>query len=154
MQRTLVILKPDAINRGLVGEIIQRFEHKGLKIVGMKMVHLKDEDLEEHYAHHRGKPFFKNLVEFMKRSPTLLVVLEGNQAVEVVRKMAGPTRGYEAPPGTIRGDFSMSQQHNIIHAADSVETAEKEIARFFKPSEIFPYQRIDWEMVYAVDERE
>jgi len=153
MERTLVIIKPDGINRSIAGEIIHRFERKGLKIVGLKMMHLSDELLDEHYEHHKGKPFFQKLKDFMKSAPALLVVLEGNNAVEVVRIMAGPTRGYEALPGTIRGDYSISQQHNIVHASDAPETAEKEIKRFFADEEIFPYKRIDWEMVYAVDER-
>jgi len=153
MEKTLVIVKPDGVNRGITGEVIHRFERKGLKIIGMKMSHLNDEILDMHYEHHKSKPFFQKLKEFMKSAPSLLIVLEGNNAVEIVRMMAGPTRGYEALPGTIRGDYSMSQQHNIIHASDAPETAEKEIARFFHESELFPYKRIDWEMVYAVDER-
>ncbi len=152
LERTLVIIKPDAVNRGLIGEIIHRFERKGLKIIGLKMVHLKDKELEEHYAHHRGKPFFKHLVEFMKLSPTVLMVLEGNEAISVVRKMAGPTFGVEAPPGTIRGDFSMSISHNIVHASDSPQTAKEEIKRFFKKSELFPYERIDWSILYSEED--
>jgi len=154
MQKTLVIIKPDAVNRGIMGEIIHRFERKGLKVVGLKMDQLRDEVLQKHYEKHRGKPFFKTLKEFMKVSPTLLMVIEGNKAIPVVRKMAGVTYGAEALPGTIRGDYSLSHQHNIIHASDSEEAAEKEIKRFFKKDEIFPYRRIDWEMVYAEDERE
>jgi len=153
MEKTLIILKPDAVQRGVVGEILYRFERKGLKITGAKLQILSDAILDEHYAHHKGKPFFQQLKNFMKSSPCLLIILEGNQAVEVARKMAGPTHGIEALPGTIRGDYSLSTQHNIIHASDSPKTAEKEIERFFTPSEIFPYQRIDWEMIYAEDER-
>lgn len=154
MEQTLVIVKPDGVNRGIVGEVVHRFERKGLKIVGMKMMHLSDELLDTHYEHHKGKPFFQKLKDFMKSAPSLLLVLEGNNVIEVVRMMAGPTRGYEAGPGTIRGDYSISQQHNIVHASDAPETAEKEIKRFFKEGEIFSYKRIDWEMVYAVDERD
>lgn len=153
MEKTLVIMKPDAVNRGIVGEVLHRFERKGLKIVGMKMTHLKDEILDVHYAHHKDKPFFERIKNFMKSAPSLLIVLEGNDAIEVVRKMAGPTKGSEALPGTIRGDYSMSTQNNIVHASDSKKTAEEEIWRFFNEDEIFPYQRIDWEMVYSVDER-
>lgn len=153
MEQSLIIIKPDAVNRGIVGEILHRFERKGLEIAAIKMVSLKDEVLNEHYAHHRDKPFFQDLKKFMMESPTIVIVLEGNNVIEIVRKMAGPTQGKEAPPGTIRGDYSMSHSHNIIHASDSSESAKKEIKRFFKPEEIFSYQKIDWEMVYAEDER-
>lgn len=153
MERTLVFFKPDAINRGIVGQILSRFENKGLKIVGMKLVQLSDAIIEEHYAHHKNKPFFADYKKFMARAPVLLMLLEGNNAVSIVRNMAGPTTGYEAPPGTIRGDFSISRGYNIIHASDSVETAEKEIARFFNSEEILPYERVDWEVIYSEDER-
>ncbi len=154
MQQTLVIIKPDGVNRGIIGEIIHRFERKGLKIVGIKMEHLSDTKLDIHYEHHKGKPFFERLKKYMKSAPTILMILEGNNVVEVVRHMAGPTRGYEALPGTIRGDYSLSQSNNIVHASDSVESAEAEIKRFFKPDEIFSYKKIDWEMIYAEEERE
>lgn len=153
MEKTLVIIKPDAIHRSLIGEIMHRFENKGLKIAAMKMTILKDKQLEEHYSHLKARPFFKKLVAYMKSIPTLLIILEGNDAVEVVRKMAGPTYGVEALPGTIRGDYSLSRQNTIIHASDSKKTAEKEIKRFFKASEIFSYNKIDYEMIYAEDER-
>ena len=153
MERTLVIIKPDAVNRNIVGEIIDRFEQKGLLIVGLKMAHLKDEQLSEHYAHHKEKPFFKELVDFMKHSPSILMVLEGIRAVDVVRLMTGVTYGVEAAPGTIRGDYSMSLSHTIIHASDTAENAEVEIKRFFEDTEIFPYKRIDWAEVYNSEER-
>jgi len=153
MEKTLVIFKPDALNRGVIGEIIERFENKGLKIVGLKMKHLDDPVLDEHYAHLKDKPFFAAYKKFMMRAPSLVMALEGNRAVEVVRAMAGPTYGIEAAPGTIRGDYSMSQGYNIIHASDSLEAADKEIKRFFEASEIFSYQRVDWEVIYAEDER-
>ena len=153
MQQTLVIVKPDGVNRGIVGEVVHRFERRGLKIVGMKMMHLSDEILDIHYEHHKEKPFYQKLKDFMKSAPSVILVLEGKNVVEIVRMMVGPTRGYEASPGTVRGDYSVSQQHNIIHASDVPETAEKEIKRFFKDDEIVDYKRIDWEMVYAVDER-
>lgn len=153
MEKTLVILKPDAINRAIIGEVIHRFERKGLKVVGLKLVHLDDRMLEEHYAHHKGKPFFESYKQFMKSAPSTLVVLEGNNAVEVVRLMAGPTYGHEAPPGTIRGDYSLSAAQNIVHASDSVETAQQEIKRLFKPSELFDWQRVDLEFLYSEDER-
>ena len=152
-ERTLVIVKPDAINRGLTGEIVKRFEQKGLKIVACKMKHLQDEELAEHYAHHKDKPFFKDLVDFMKHSPTILMILEGVKAVDAVRFLAGSTYGVEAAPGTIRGDFSMSRSNTIIHASDSPESAEAEIKRFFTESEIFEYEKLDWVEVYSSEER-
>ena|SRR3989344_1184661 len=152
-ERTLIIVKPDGVNRCMVGEIIHRFERKGLKIVGMKMAHLDEEILGEHYAHHKDKPFYRSLVKFMMHAPSLLMVLEGNHVVDVVRKMAGETHGAKALPGTIRGDYSLSQQANIVHASDSVETAKKEIKRFFRDNELFDYDRIDTEMIYAEEER-
>lgn len=152
-ERTLIIIKPDAVNRTIVGEIIKRFEQKGLKIAGMKMSHLDEKTLGEHYSHHAGKPFYKGLVKFMMTCPSLLIVLEGNNSVEVVRRMAGETHGAKAMPGTIRGDYSLSNQCNAVHASDSVETANKEIKRFFRDNELFEYSRVDTEMIYAVDER-
>ncbi len=153
MEKTLVIIKPDAINRGLVGEVIHRFERKGLKIVAIKMVHLNDKVIEEHYSHLAAKPFFSSIKEFMKKAPSILLVLEGRKVVEVVRKMAGVTEGTEASPGTIRGDFSLSLQNTIIHASDSVETAKKEIKRFFSDSEILEWHKIDTEMIYSESEK-
>jgi len=153
-ERTLVIIKPDALQRNLLGEIIHRFERKGLKIVGLKMVQLEDVILDEHYAHHKDKPFFESLKKFMKSSPVVLLVLEGLEAVKVVRQICGATCGREADMGTIRGDFSMSTQTNIVHASDSLETAEKEIKRFFKEDELFDYQKIDFPYLYSEDEVE
>lgn len=154
MEKTLVIIKPDAVNRGLTGDVIKRFEQKGLKTVALKMKFLEDKELEEHYAHHKEKPFFKDLVNFMKHSPSILMILEGNRAIDAVRTLAGQTYGLEAAPGTIRGDFSMSRSNTIIHASDSAEAAEAEIKRFFSPAEIFDWNKIDWTEVYAIDERE
>lgn len=154
MQRTLILLKPDALQRNLLGEIISRFEKKGLKIIGLKMMKLSEEQLFDHYAHHKDKPFFRHLIDFMKSSPVVAMVLEGVEAVETVRLICGPTLGRKADAGSIRGDFSMSQQHNIVHASDSVEIAEKEIRRFFSPDEIFDYQKTDFSAVYAEEELE
>ena len=153
MERTLVIIKPDALNRGLIGEVIHRFERKGIKIVGMKMVHLSDKILEEHYAHLVTKPFFKSIREFMKSAPSVVMVLEGRKAVDVVRKLAGVTEGTEAMPGTIRGDFSLSIQNTIIHASDSIEASGKEIKRFFKEDEIHDFKKVDTEMIYSESEK-
>lgn len=152
-ERTLIIIKPDAVNRTIVGEIIHKFEAKGLKIAGMKMVHLDEKILGEHYAHHRGKPFYNSLIRFMMHCPSLLMILEGNNVVEVARKMAGETHGAKALPGTIRGDYSLSGQCNVVHASDSIETAKKEIKRFFKDDEVFDYSRVDTEVIYSEEER-
>lgn len=152
-ERTLVIIKPDALQRNLFGEIINRFEKKGLKIVGVKMVSLNDAILSEHYAHHKDKPFFESLKKFMKTAPCVVLVLEGLEAVRVVRFICGKTCGREADCGTIRGDFSMSTQANIVHASDSLETAKKEIERFFKPKELFDYQKVGMEFIYGEEER-
>lgn len=153
MERTLVIIKPDAINRALAGEILARFEDKGLKIVGMKMKLLEDKELEEHYSHIADKPFFPALRDFMKHCPSLVLCLEGNGVVDALRLMCGPTHGLQAAPGTLRGDYSMSIQQNVVHASESKEAAESEIKRFFEPSELFEYPRIDMEMVYSIEER-
>jgi nucleoside-diphosphate kinase len=153
MEQTLVIFKPDAVNRSVIGEILHRFERKGLKIVAMKMDYLKDTVLTEHYSHLKNKPFFKNILKYMKSTPAVLLVLEGSNAVEVVRTLAGPTYGVEAPAGTIRGDYSLSIQNTVIHASDSKEKAKEEIKRFFKKDEIHKYDKIDFEMIYAEDER-
>ncbi len=152
-EKTLVILKPDALQRNLLGEIIARFEHKGLKIVGMKMMALDDIILTEHYIHHKDKPFFKNLKDFMMQSPCVVVCLEGMESVKVVRDLCGPTLGRVAPAGTIRGDFSMSIQANIIHSSDSLEAAKEEVKRFFKESEIHEYKKADTDLVYIEEER-
>jgi len=153
-ERTLIILKPDALQRNLLGKIIERFEQKGLKIVGLKMMQLNDVLLEQHYAHHKDKPFFAELKRFMKSSPVVVAVLEGLEAVRLVRLICGATSGRQADVGTIRGDFSMSTQANIIHVSDSPETAEKEIWRFFNNNEIFDYQKIDFTQIYGEEERE
>ena len=137
MERTFVMLKPDAIKKDVSGEVISRLEKAGLEIVGMKMIKLDEKICREHYAHHVDKPFFKGLVEFMCSTPVICMVLEGENAVEVVRILAGPTDSKKAPKGTIRGDFGTDVQANIIHASDSQETAEGEIKRFFKKSELF-----------------
>ena len=142
-QRTLVLLKPDAINRRLAGEIISRFEKKGLKIVAMKMLWLSREMAEKHYEVHRGKPFYDSLIDYITAAPIVAMVLEGDNAIEVVRRMMGKTNGQEADPGTIRGDYAMSVQNNLVHGSDSPESAEREISLFFKPEEILEYRLVD-----------
>src|SRR3989344_5600723 len=153
MQRTVVLLKPDALQRGLVGEIIHRFERKGLKLVALKMMAVSDALLEEHYAHHKDKPFFAGLKKFMSSAPIVCVLLEGIDAVSVARKMAGATSGREAELGSIRGDFSMSTSANIIHVADSIAAAREEEARFFEKDEIFDWESIVSAYLYGEDEK-
>jgi len=152
-EKTLIIIKPDALQRNLLGEIIARFERKGLRITGLKMIKLEDALLDEHYCHHKGKPFFESLKKFMKSAPVIVIVLSGLNAINAVRLIVGPTKGYEADAGSIRGDFSISGQANIVHASDSSETAEAEIKRFFKPDELFEYKRADFEFIYGEEER-
>lgn len=139
MERTLVLLKPCTIQRGLVGEVLKRFEQKGLRMVGIKMMQLSDEILAEHYAHLVDRPFFPGLKRSMQVTPVIALCYEGVGVVDVVRQMAGVTNGRKALPGTIRGDYSMSGQMNIVHASDSVENAAIEIKRFFKDEELFEY---------------
>lgn len=152
-EKVLVLIKPDALQRNLLGEIISRFERKGLKIAGMKMMQLQDVLLEEHYSHHKDKPFFAGLRNFMKSAPVVALMLEGLDAVSAVRTLCGPTSGRKAPPGTIRGDFSLSTQANIVHASESVEIADKEVWRFFNTDEIFEYKKVDFGLFYAEDEK-
>ncbi len=148
MERTLIILKPDALQRNLLGEILRRFELKGLKIIGVKMMTLSDAHLDEHYAHHKDKPFFGDLKKFMMSSPVVVIALEGADCVNAVRILVGKTRGNEAEAGSIRGDLSMGMM-NLAHASDSVVNAEVEIARFFAPKEIFAYKKIDSDFIYG-----
>lgn len=152
MDRTLVILKPSAIARELAGAVISRFERRGLIIQGLKMISLDDEILNEHYAHLVGKPFFPSILRSMKATPVVVMVLAGRDAVNVVRKMTGATNGRAAEPGTIRGDFCVSSQENIVHASDSPESASAEIKRFFRPEELFDYQPAKIRTIYADDE--
>ncbi|MCE9585511.1 nucleoside-diphosphate kinase [Candidatus Nomurabacteria bacterium] len=148
-EKSLIIIKPDAVQRNLVGEIVSRLERKGLKIVGMKMMNLKDATLEEHYAHIKDKPFFPGIRDFMKHCPVVVLAVEGINAVSAIRLLVGPTKAWEANAGTIRGDFSLSTQSNIVHASDSVEAGETEVARFFFENEIFSYEKIDADFIYA-----
>ncbi len=149
MEKTLVILKPGAVQRALVGEVTARFERKGLRLAGMKMMQLTDELLNEHYSHLAGKPFFQRIKNSMMASPVVCCCYEGVDAVETVRSMTGSTNSRKAAPGTIRGDYSVSNQQNIVHASDSVENAAIEVARFFKPEEVFDYQSGAFAYVYG-----
>ena len=153
MEKTLVILKPCTLQRGIAGEIISRFEKKGLKLVALKMARLDDEILAEHYAHLVDKPFFPWITASMKAAPVILCCWEGFNAVQVVRAMAGATRGWQAVPGTIRGDYSLSAQENIVHTSDSIENAKTELARFFKEEDYFEYESPLEAYKYAPDEK-
>lgn len=152
IEKTLVLLKPCTLQRGLVGEVIKRFEQKGFHLCGMKMMLLDDAILSEHYAHLTSKPFFQRVKDSMMAAPVIAMCWEGVDAVEAVRKLTGVTNGRKAEPGTIRGDFSMSFQENIVHASDSAESAAVELARFFKPEEIFTWKQAYFGFLYANDE--
>ena len=153
VEQTLVLLKPDCLQRGLVGKVIARLEKRGLQLIGLKMVRLDATACEEHYAHLVGKPFYPGLVSFMTSSPIVALVVSGPEAVKVVRDMCGPTNARNAPAGTIRGDYSLSTQYNIIHASDSLETAKKEVARFFKKDELFAWERTLDKLTATGDEK-
>ena len=152
MQRTVVLLKPDALQRGLVGEIIHRFERKGLKLMALKMMTTSEALLDEEYAHHKDKPFFAGLKKFMASAPIVCMLLEGVDVISVVRKMAGATNSREAELGSIRGDFSMSTSANIIHVSDSEATAREEEKRFFDKNEIFDWKSAVSPFLYGDDE--
>ncbi len=153
MEKTLIILKPSAINRGLCGSIIERFERKGMIVAGLKMMQLDEKILREHYAHLVDREFFPSLVNSMTATPVIVMCLKGKDCVSVVRSMVGVTNARNAAPGTIRGDFGMSGQENIIHASDSPENALIEINRFFSANEIFDYNPVTIGAIYAPSER-
>ncbi|MCA9294506.1 MAG: nucleoside-diphosphate kinase [Phycisphaerales bacterium] len=148
METTLIILKPDAVQRGLMGKIITRFEEKGLKIVGMKMMTISQDLAGTHYAAHKGKPFYDGLVKFMTSSPVLVMAIMGNDAITICRKMMGATFGSKAEPGTIRGDFGVSNSFNLIHGSDSPEAAEKEMGLFFADGGVQKLDRAIEQWVY------
>ncbi len=141
MERTLIIVKPDALQRGLAGEIIARFERRGLKLVGLKIIRIDQALASRHYGEHQGKPFFRGLVEFITSSPVIVGVLEGTNAIQAVRSTMGSTNPAAAGPGTIRGDFALELGRNMVHGSDSSESAEREIGLFFKPEELLEYER-------------
>jgi nucleoside-diphosphate kinase len=153
MERTLVLIKPDAIQRDLVGELIQRFERKSLKLVGIKMMALSDDLLDEHYSHLVGRDFFTEIKTFMRSTPIIACCWEGVDCVNTVRSMCGITKAREAAPGTIRGDLAMSVQANLVHASDSLETADVEVARFFNANELFEYEDVLNPFVYSSREK-
>ena len=140
-ERTLVLVKPDGVQRLLVGRILARFEERGLKLVGLKLVHVDRALAERHYAVHREKPFFGGLVDFITSAPLVAAVLEGPNAIAVVRAMNGATRPHEAAPGSIRGDFALETAQNLVHASDSAENAVAEVALWFRPAELLDYDR-------------
>lgn len=143
MQKTLILLKPDAVQRRLVGAIAQRFEQKGLRLAGLKLVQADRARAEKHYAVHKGKPFYESLLEFLTSAPTVAMVWEGREAVAVCRNLMGLTDGAKAPPGTIRGDYALSVQNNLIHGSDSVENADLEIGIWFNPDELVSWKSVD-----------
>ncbi len=152
MEQTLVIIKPSGVERGLIGDIIARFQRKGLIIAGMKMMKLDEKILREHYAHLVERPFFPLILNSMMASPVVVMCLKGKDVVSVVRSMTGATNSRNAAPGTIRGDYGMSSQENIIHASDSPENGIIEVNRFFKEGEIFDYVPSTLKFIYSTDE--
>ncbi len=149
MQKTLIILKPDCVQRRLAGEILARFEAKGLRIAALKLIQVDRALGEKHYGEHAGKPFFEGLIDFITGGPVVVGVLEGNEAIAVVRSMLGATNGAAAAPGTIRGDFSISKQNNLVHGSDSEESAKREIALWFQPGEVVDYKVAGGEWVFG-----
>ena len=149
MQRTLIIFKPDCLQRRLVGAILQRCEAKGLRIVALKLIRVDRGLAERHYAEHHGKPFFEGLIEFITSAPVIVGVLEGNEAIAVLRNLLGATNGVVAAPGTIRGDFSISKQNNLVHGSDSPESSARELALWFRPEELVDYTIAGEEWVSA-----
>ncbi len=152
MDRSVVLVKPDGVQRGLVGEVIKRFEEKGLHLIGLKMISLTDAILDEWYVHHKDKPFFGSLKAYMTSYPVVAMLWEGMEAATTIRTLLGVTKGRAAQPGTIRGDYAMSQQYNLVHASESTPAAEKEQNLIFTPEEIFPWVKLDLTQIYAEEE--
>ncbi|MBE7445693.1 MAG: nucleoside-diphosphate kinase [Planctomycetia bacterium] len=150
MEKTLIILKPDAVQRHLLGKIISRFEEKGFQIIGLKMTRISETLARRHYAEHEGKDFFEPLVRYTTSAPVLVIVLKGKNVVEIARKMMGTTFGFRAEPGTIRGDYAVSNRFNLIHGSDSPASAEREIGIFFHKGELFEYDPADLPWVYDI----
>ena len=148
VERTLIIVKPNAVQRRLIGRIVQRFEDKGLVIAGMKLIRISTQIAEEHYAPHKGKPFYPGLIEYITKGPVVIMVLEGERAIDISRKLMGQTFGYEASPGTIRGDFGASKTYNLVHGSDSPESAATEIALYFSKDELLDYNPAGSEWVF------
>jgi len=148
MERTLIIFKPDTVQRGLCGEILTRFEKKGLQVVGLKFMVIPKTLAEQHYVPHKERPFFPGLVAFMTSSPVVVVALQGLKAIEIARNLMGATFGSKAAPGTIRGDFGVSNSFNLIHGSDSAEAAAKEMSLFFKPEELLDWDQLSLKWIY------
>ena len=148
MEKTLIILKPDSLQRGLAGRIISRFEDKGFQILALKMMRVSRELAEKHYAVHKGKPFYPRLISYITSSPVMVIVLQANNAIAVARKMMGATFGSNAEPGTIRGDFGLSNSFNLIHGSDSPGAAEFEIGLYFKPEDLLAFDRTNEKWIY------
>ena len=148
MEREFIMIKPDGVQRGLIGEVIQRIERVGFKIIAMKMIQVSMEQAEEHYAIHKGKPFYEGLLEYITSEPVVAMVIEGKKAVEITRKIVGATDPVLAESGTIRGDFALDIGRNIIHAADSPENAIVEYKIYFDEEELLSYKRIDYDWLY------
>jgi len=148
MERTFLMIKPDGVQRGLIGEIVSRIEKKGLKITALKMIQVSQEKAREHYAEHADKPFFQSLIDYITSGPVVAMVVEGRNAISVVRKMVGKTDPTEAEAGTMRGDMAMDIGRNVVHASDSLRSAEREIGIFFSEDEIVEYRRFDEVWVY------
>lgn len=153
MERTFCMIKPDGVQRRLVGRIVSRFEDKGLRIAGLKLVRMSRARAEELYSVHKGRPFYETLVTFVTSSPVVVLAIEGHQAVAVVRKLLGATFGFNAEPGTIRGDFGGSKGFNLIHGSDSIESAQRELPIFFGKDELVNYEHADIAWVYEEPER-
>jgi nucleoside-diphosphate kinase len=143
MEKTLILLKPDCVQRRLIGEVLRRFEGKGLRLAGLKLVQADRALAEKHYAVHKDRPFYPSLVQFLTSGPTVALVLEGREAVAVARNLIGATDGVKAAPGTIRGDFALSVQNNLVHGSDSPANAEAEVALWFRPEELVRHQPVD-----------
>jgi nucleoside-diphosphate kinase len=152
LDQTLIILKPDAVGRRLIGRIIQRFEDKGLVIAAVKMMRISRDLAERHYAPHKGKPFYPGLIDYITSGPVIVMVLRGERCIEIARALMGKTFGYEAAPGTIRGDFGSSRSYNLVHGSDSPETAETEIALFFEADALLDYAPAGDEWVFQPEE--
>lgn len=152
MEQTLIILKPDCVQRRLIGRVIRRFEDKGLMIAAMKMMRITRELAGKHYAPHLGKPFFPGLLEYITSGPVVVMVVAGPGAIVICRRLMGKTFGFEAEPGTIRGDFGASKTYNLVHGSDSPESADTEIALFFTPEEILDFSPVDADWIVKPDE--
>jgi len=152
MERTLIILKPDTIQRRLVGRVLERFENKGLSLAAMKLMKIPRDLAERHYAPHKGKPFYPGLIDYITSGPVVVLVLQGHRCIEIARTLMGKTFGYEAAPGTIRGDFGASRSYNLVHGSDSPESAATEIALYFGDDELLEYPHASSEWVYPKDD--